>query len=84
MIFCLKKYDLKNDLDFYNKILFKASQNRFELRKSKNNRYYLYDFDDCELIRSKNEIKDIIDCQYLENFVSKKDFKRILKINMEI
>lgn len=84
MIFCFRKYDLKNDLDFYNKILSKASQNRFELRKSKNNRYYLYDFDDCELIRSKNEIRDIIDCQYLENFVSKKDFKRILKINMEI
>lgn len=84
MIFYFRKYDLKNDLDFYNKILSKASQNRFELRKSKNNRYYLYDFDDCELIRNKNEIKDIIDCQYLENFVSKKDFKRILKINMEI
>ena len=28
-----KKYDLNNDLDFFNKVLLKASQDRFELRK---------------------------------------------------
>lgn len=79
-----KKYDLNNDLDFFNKVLLKASQDRFELRKSKNNKYYLYDFDDSEVIRSKAEIKDIIECQYLENFTTKKEYKRIENILKEI
>lgn len=79
-----KKYDLINDLDFFNKVLSKASQDRFELRKSKNNKYYLYDFDDREVIRNRVEVKDIIECQYLENFVSKKEYKRIEKILKEI
>lgn len=80
----LKKYDLNNDLDFFNKVLLKASQDRFELRKSKNNKYYLYDFDDREVIRNKVEVKDIIECQYLENFVSKKEYKRIENILKEM
>lgn len=79
-----KKYDLNNNLDFFNKVLLKASQDRFELRKSKNNKYYLYDFDDSEVIRSKAEIKDIIGCQYLENFTTKKEYKRIENILKEI
>lgn len=79
-----KNYDLNNDLDFFNKVLLKASQDRFELRKSKNNKYYLYDFDDREVIRNKVEIKDIIECQYLENFVSKKEYKRIENILKEM
>lgn len=79
-----KKYDLNNDLDFFNKVLLKASQDRFELRKSKNNKYYLYDFDDREVIRNKVEVKDIIECQYLENFVSKKEYKRIENILKEM
>lgn len=79
-----KKYDLNNDLDFFNKVLLKASQDRFELRKSKNNKYYLYDFDDREVIRNKAEVKDIIECQYLENFVSKKEYKRIENILKEM
>lgn len=79
-----KKYDLINDLDFFNKVLSKASQDRFELRKSKNNKYYLYDFDDREVIRNRAEVKDIIECQYLENFISKKEYKRIEKILKEI
>lgn len=79
-----KKYDLINDLDFFNKVLSKASQDRFELRKSKNNKYYLYDFDDREVIRNRVEVKDIIECQYLENFISKKEYKRIEKILKEI
>ena len=79
-----KKYDLINDLDFFNKVLSKASQDRFELRKSKNNKYYLYDFDDREVIRNRAEVKDIIECQYLENFVYKKEYKRIENILKEI
>ena len=79
-----KKYDLNNDLDFFNTVLLKASQDRFELRKSKNNKYYLYDFDDREVIRNKAEVKDIIECQYLENFVSKKEHKRIENILKEM
>lgn len=79
-----KKYDLNNDLDFFNEVLLKASQDRFELRKSKNNKYYLYDFDDREVIRNKAEVKDIIECQYLENFVSKKEYKRIENILKEM
>lgn len=79
-----KKYDLNNDLDFFNKVLLKASQDRFELRKSKNNKYYLYDFDDREVIRNRVEVKDIIECQYLENFVSKKEYKRIENILKEM
>lgn len=79
-----KKYNLINDLDFFNKVLSKASQDRFELRKSKNNKYYLYDFDDREVIRNRVEVKDIIECQYLENFISKKEYKRIEKILKEI
>lgn len=79
-----KKYDLNNDLDFFNKVLLKASKDRFELRKSKNNIYYLYDFDYRELSRSKAEMKDIIECQNLENFVSKKEYKRIENILKEM
>lgn len=79
-----KNYDLNNDLDFFNKVLLKASQDRFELRKSKNNKYYLYDFDDRGVIRNRAEVKDIIECQYLENFVSKKEYKRIENILKEM
>lgn len=79
-----KNYDLNNDLDLLNKILARASKDRFELRQDTKNRYYLYDFDDREVIRNKAEVKDIIECQYLENFVSKKEYKRIENILKEM
>lgn len=82
-----KKYDLKNDLDFFNKILIKASYDRYELRKSKNGKYYLYDYDESGynvIVRNKEEIKDILDCQFMENFTTKKEYKRIQKIMEEI
>lgn len=75
-----KNYDLENDLDFFNIILAKASKDRFELRISKNNIYYLYDYDYREITRNKKEIKDIIDCQYLEDFVNNKNYNRILRV----
>ena len=55
-----KNYDLNNDLDLLNKILARASKDRFELRQDTKNRYYLYDYDFKEVSRSKDEIKDII------------------------
>lgn len=79
-----KNYDLNNDLDFFNRFLLKASQDRFELRRDKRGKYYLYDFDDREIVRSKAEIKDIIDNQFLENFTSKRDYKRIERVLKEM
>lgn len=79
-----KNYDLNNDLDFFNKFLSRASQDRFELRRDKRGKYYLYDFDDREVVRSKAEIKDIIDNQFLENFTSKRDYKRIERVLKEM
>lgn len=75
-----KQYDIGNNIDFLNKFLVKASQDRFELRKAKNGVYYLYDYDDREIIRNKIEIKDILDNQFLENFCNKEDYKRIENI----
>ena len=79
-----KRYDKNNDLDFFNKVLTKASQDRYELRKSINNIYYLYDYDDREVIRSKVEMKDIIECQFLENFCNNVEYKRIENILTEV
>ena len=79
-----KIYDKNNDLDFFNKVLIKASQDRYELRKAVNGIYYLYDYDDREVIRSKVEMKDIIECQFLENFCSNIEYERIKKILMEV
>ena len=79
-----KIYDKNNDLDFFNKILVKASQDRYELRKAVNGIYYLYDYDDREVIRSKVEMKDIIECQFLENFCNEIEYKRIENILMEV
>ena len=79
-----KQYDINNNIDFLNKFLVKASQDRFELRKAKNGVYYLYDYDDREIIRNKIEIKDILDNQFLENFCNKEDYKRIEKIFKEV
>ena len=45
-----KIYDKNNDLDFFNKILIKASQDRYELRKAVNGIYYLYDYIRKELL----------------------------------
>ncbi len=73
-----------NNLDFFNRILAKASCDRFELRKSKNNIYYLYDFEDRELIRNKIEMKDIINCQCLYEFIDNKDKQKINNIMKEI
>ena len=79
-----KRYDKNNDLDFFNKILVKASQDRYELRKAVNGIYYLYDYDDREVIRSKVEMKDIIECQFLGNFCNEVEYKRIENILMEV
>lgn len=79
-----KRYDKNNDLDFFNKILVKASQDRYELRKAVNGIYYLYDYDDREVIRSKFEMKDIIECQFLENFCNNIEYERIKNILMEV
>lgn len=79
-----KRYDENNDLDFFNKVLVKASQDRYELRKAVNGIYYLYDYDDREVIRSKFEMKDIIECQFLENFCNNIEYERIKNILMEV
>ena len=79
-----KRYDKNNDLDFFNKILIKASQDRYELRKAINGIYYLYDYDDREVIKNKVEMKDIIECQFLENFCSNIEYERIENILMEV
>lgn len=80
----LKKYDKSNDLDFFNKVLIKASQDRYELRKAVNNIYYLYDYDDREVIRNKVEMRDIIECQFLENFCDNVEYKRIENVLKEV
>ena len=79
-----KRYDKNNDLDFFNKVLTKASQDRYELRKAVNGIYYLYDYDDREVIRSKVEMKDIIESQFLENFCNNVEYKRIENILTEV
>jgi len=82
-----KRYNLKNDLDFFNKMLAKASYDRYELRQSKDGKYYLYDFDENgydAIIRNRAEITDIIDCQYMEDFVDKNEYYRIENILKEI
>ena len=68
-----KIYDKNNKLDMFNKKLIRISQDRFELRKSKNNIYYIYDYEDREITRSKKEIQDILECMNLYE-----DFKEIL------
>ena len=67
-----KIYDKNNKLDMFNKKLIRISQDRFELRKSKNNIYYIYDYEDREITRSKKEIQDILECMNLYE-----DFKEI-------
>lgn len=60
-----KKYDKNNKLDMYNKELAKNSKGRFEIFKSKNNKIYLLDYDECgynRVIRTYNEIDDILSC----------------------
>lgn len=54
-------------LEEFNYKLYKTSKDRFELRLSKNNRFYLYDYDDKEnrLSRGALEIKDILECMNL-------------------
>ena len=79
-----KKYDYKNDIDWFNYILKKASKDRFELRRMKNGIFYLYDYDSNDfdvMVRSKKEIKDILMCMNLHNFVfSKSDKVRLNNI----
>lgn len=79
-----KRYDKNNDLDFFNKILIKASQDRYELKKAVNSIYYLYDYDEREIVRNKVEMKDIIECQFLENFCNDVEYKRIENILTEV
>lgn len=67
-----RKYDKNNKLDMLNKKLNYISQGRFELRKSKNNLFYLYDFDEKEIVRNKIEIINILEIMSLYN-----EFKNI-------
>lgn len=60
-------------LELTNSILAKASKDRYEIRVSKNGVYYLYDYDFREIVRSKAEIRDIIDNQFLNEFTSDPD-----------
>lgn len=64
-------------LEEFNYKLGLISKDRFELRISKNNIPYLYDYDDKEnrLSRSKKEIKDILECMYLYNEYLEMGFK---------
>jgi len=74
MTIVFKIYDKNNKLDQFNKKLIKISKDRFELRKSKNNIWYIYDYDYREITRRKTEIKDILECMNLYN-----DFKEVIK-----
>ena len=60
-----RKYDKNNKLDMLNKKLNYISQGRFELRKSKNNLFYIYDYDEKEIVRNKLEIIDILEVMSL-------------------
>ena len=72
-----KNYDLNNDLDLLNKILARASKDRFELRQDTKSGYYLYDYDFREVSRSKDEIKDIIECMNLQDYATKENYLKI-------
>lgn len=52
-------------LNEFNKKLARLSKDRFELRLSKNNIWYLYDYDFRELTRDAFQVGDIIDCMGL-------------------
>ena len=65
---------MNNKLYSFNLKMQKVSKDRFELRKSINNRYYLYDYDFKEISRSKKEIQDILECMNLYN-----EFKEVIK-----
>lgn len=69
-----KDYDKNNKLDNFNLKLYKNSKGRFEIRKTINNKYYLYDYDFREISRSKKEIKDILECMNLYD-----DFEEVIK-----
>lgn len=61
------------DINFINKALYKASHDRFELRISKNDVPYLYDFDEVghyRIIKSRVEFNDIMSCMNLLEFTS--------------
>ena len=68
------------DLGILNKALYKETQDRFELRQAKNKVYYLYDYDENEKIQSYEEIIDILDSQFFEDYVDKKQYKMIEKL----
>ena len=48
-----REYDKNNKLDMLNKKLNYISQGRFELRKSKNNLFYIYDYEEKEIVRNR-------------------------------
>ena len=74
MIIEFKDYDKNNKLDYFNLKLYKNSKGWFEIRKTINNKYYLYDYDYREISRSKKEIKDILECMNLYD-----DFEEAIK-----
>lgn len=78
-----RNYDKNNDLDYFNLVLARASNDRFELREAVNGVKYLYDYDTPGVVRNKVEILDILENQYLEDFIFEKDFiKKLLKTNI--
>lgn len=58
------------NLDNLNDLLYKNSKGRFELRRTKDyQRWYMLDFDEIgkyRIIRSYNEIGDILECMHIE------------------
>jgi hypothetical protein len=75
-------------IDRFNQLLWRASQERYELRLSKNNKYYIYDFDDegyNRVVRKKSEMIDILENQFLEMFTNDhEEWKQIERLLKEI
>lgn len=72
-----------NNINTFNNYLYKASKGRFELRQTdKRKLYRVYDYDDNELVKDKKEIIDIIDNQFILDFVDKDNKDYVIVQNM--
>lgn len=71
-----REYDKNNKLDMLNKKLNYISQGRFELRKSKNNLFYIYDYEEKEIVRNKLEIIDILEVMSLYDEIKDINIKK--------
>lgn len=80
--FIFKKFEYMDDLEWFNNILKKASKNRYELRRSKSELYYLYDYGSVGnnvMVRSKEEIKYILSSINLYSYAPKGNDKNRLR-----